>query len=387
MASLLRDLPASTDEMLGIFGDESLLRAALAFEAALAGAEAAEGLIPERDAEAIRTVCATLVVDIPALAQQAAHAGTLAIPLVRLLRAEIARRNPDVASKVHLGGTSQDLADTALMLQAKAGAIAIERELDRISAALVVLIERHVATPMLGRTLLQGALPITFGLKAANWLMAIEDASARFRRERDGALMLQFGGASGSLAGLGGKAFAVAERMAAELGLSCPPLHWQSRRGNLAGLAAALAIIGGAAGKIARDLSLLAQGEVAEAFEPIVDGRGGSSAMAHKRNPTGCQVALSAATRMPHLAATILSGLPQEHERGLGGWQAEAPVIAELFQLAHGALTAMAVVLEGLEVDTARMRSNLEAASVGFDIGESEALARRVLEHHRRIST
>jgi 3-carboxy-cis,cis-muconate cycloisomerase len=236
---------------------------------------------------------------------------------------------------------------------------------------------------MLGRTLLQGALPITFGLKAANWLMAIDEASARFRRERDAALAPQFGGASGSLAGLGGKAFAVAERMAAELGLACPILHWQSRRGNLAGLAAALAIVGGATGKIARDVSLLAQGEVAEAFEPRAEGRGGSSAMAHKRNPTGCQVALSAAIRMPHLAATILSALPQEHERGLGGWQAEAPVIAELFQLAHGALTAMAPVLEGLEVDSARMRSNLDAAGVGWDTGESEALARRVLRHHR----
>jgi 3-carboxy-cis,cis-muconate cycloisomerase len=384
MASLLRDRPASTDEMLGIFGDEALLRAALAFEAALAGAEAAEGLIPEPHAELIRAACAALRIDIPLLAEEAAHAGTLAIPLVRFLRAEVARRDEAVARHVHLGGTSQDLADTALMLQVKAGSVAISRELERIRAALVVLVERHAATPMLGRTLLQGALPITFGLKAANWLMAVHDASARFRREREAALMLQFGGAGGSLAGLDGKGFAVAERMAAELGLLCPPLHWQSRRGGVAGLAAALAIIGGAIGKIARDISLLAQNEVAEAFEPRAEGRGGSSAMVHKRNPTGCQVALSAAIRMPHLAAAILSGLPQEHERGLGGWQAESPVIADLFQLAHGALTAMAAVLEGLEVDATRMRSNLDAAGVGWDTGESEALARRVLDFHRR---
>jgi 3-carboxy-cis,cis-muconate cycloisomerase len=387
MASFLRNLPASTGEMLGIFGDENLLRAALAFEAALAGAEAAEGLITDDAARSIRGACAALKIDIPALAEEAAHAGTLAIPLVRLLRAEVARRDSAAARDVHLGCTSQDLADTALMLQAKAGSIAIGRELDRISAALVALVERYAATPMLGRTLLQGALPITFGLKAANWLMAVDDASARFRREGEAALMLQFGGASGSLAGLDGKGFAVAKRMAGEIGLVCPPLHWQSRRGNLAGLGAALAIIGGAVGKIARDVSLLAQGEVAEAFEPRADGRGGSSAMAHKRNPTGCQIALSAAIRMPHLAATILAALPQEHERGLGGWQAEAPVIAELFELAHGALTAMTPVLEGLEVDAARMRSNLEAAGVGWDTAASEESARRVLRRDRRSRT
>ncbi len=366
--------------MLAIFGDEALLRAALGFEAALAGAEAAEGLISERDAGLIGSACAALAVDVPDLAEEAAHAGTLAIPLVRRLRAAVARDDEAAAARVHLGGTSQDLADTALMLQAKAGAAAIEREFGRIARALAVLVERHAATPMLGRTLLQPALPITFGLKAANWLMAIEAAASRFRRECDAALMLQFGGASGSLAGLDGKASAVARRMAAELGLGCPVLHWQSRRDGLAGLAAALAIAGGATGKIARDVALLAQGEVAEAFEPRLPGRGGSSAMAHKRNPTGCQVALSAAIRMPHLAATILSALPQEHERGLGGWQAEGPVIAELFALAHGALAAMATVVEGLEIDPAHMAANLAAACVGSDTGESEAMARRVLD-------
>jgi 3-carboxy-cis,cis-muconate cycloisomerase len=382
MTSLIRDLAACPGEMLAVFGDESLVSAALAFEAKLALAEAAEGLISERDAALISAACASLPIDIAALAEQAAHAGTLAIPLVRSLRDEVARTDADAATKVHLGGTSQDLADTALILQVKAGAVLIEDELDRLASALAVLVKRHAATPMLGRTLLQAALPITFGLKAANWLLSIDAAAARFRGERDRALMLQFGGASGSLAGLGGKGLAVAERLAGELGLRCPPLHWQSRRGDLAGLAASLAIIGGAVGKIARDIALLAQGEVAEAFEPRVAGRGGSSAMAHKRNPTGCQIALSAAIRMPHLAAAILSALPQEHERGLGGWQAEAPMVAELFELAYGALKAMRSVIEGLEVDVTRMRVNLDAACVGFDTGESEALAVRALDHH-----
>ena len=384
MASLIRDRAASTPEMLAVFGDDALLRAALDFEAALARAEATEGLISYDEAALIVAACAEPPVAVSVLAGEAAHAGTLAIPLVHHLRTKIARQNPSAAKRVHLGATSQDVADTVLVLQAKAGAALIEQQLDRIARALVELAQAHRATPMLGRTLLQPALPITFGLKAANWLVAIDDAHGRLRDECDRALMLQFGGATGSMAGLDGKASAVAERLAAELGLSCPPLPWQSRRNGIAGLASALAIVSGAAAKIARDVSLLAQGEVAEAFEPRMEGRGGSSAMAHKRNPTGCQVVLSAALRCPGLAATILSALPQEHERGLGGWQAEGPVLAELFQLTHGALSALAPVVEGLEVDTDRMQANLKAARVGRDVGDSEALVLQALEHYRR---
>jgi 3-carboxy-cis,cis-muconate cycloisomerase len=174
-------------------------------------------------------------------------------------------------------------------------------------------------------------------------------------------------------------ALAVAARVAERVGLGLPRLPWHARREAMAGLGAALAILTGAAGKMARDLSLLAQGEVAEAFEPRVAGRGGSSAMAHKRNPTGCQVALSAALRAPGLAATLLAGLPQEHERGLGGWQAEGPVISDIFILAHGAVAAMAEVAEGMEVDTAAMARNLAAAGVGADTGASALLVQRAL--------
>jgi 3-carboxy-cis,cis-muconate cycloisomerase len=168
--------------------------------------------------------------------------------------------------------------------------------------------------------------------------------------------------------------------MAADLGLAPAVTPWHSRREGVAGLGAALAMVVGALGKVARDISLLAQGEVGEAREPRVEGRGGSSAMAHKRNPTGCQIALSAAVRAPGLAATLFAALPQEHERGLGGWQAEAPILAELFELAHGAVSAMALVLEGLEVDEVAMARNLAAAGVGVDTGESEVLARRALK-------
>jgi 3-carboxy-cis,cis-muconate cycloisomerase len=367
--------------MVATFGDEALLRAALDFEAALARAEAAEGLISAEAAAVIAEACASARFDIGALAEEAAHAGTLAIPLVARLRGLVAERDGDAAKRVHHGATSQDLADTALMQQAKVAADLVAGEAQALAQGLARLAETHAETPMLGRTLLQGALPITFGLKAANWLLAVDAALRRFEREAEAALVLQLGGAAGSLAGLN---FGVVERMAADLGLGVAPIPWHSRRDGVAGLAAALAILTGAAGKIARDVSLLAQGEVAEAFEPRAEGRGGSSAMAHKRNPTGCQVALSAAIRAPGLASAIFSGLPQEHERGLGGWQAEAPGLASLFELAHGALAAMTPVIEDLEVDAATMRRNLGAAAVGTDAGLSADLVARALAQYRK---
>lgn len=371
MGSRIRDRAASTAEMLAAFGDEALVASALAFEAALARAQAAEGLIPAAHAALIAEACAAPF-DIDALAEQAAHAGTLAIPLVAELRARLAPG--DAAASVHRGATSQDVADTALMLQAKAGLDLLRRDAGRIGAALAGLARTHAATPMLARTLLQPAAATTFGLKVAQWRAGVTGAAGRLEREAGAALALQLGGAVGTLAGLEGRGAAVARRLAEELGLAAPDGPWHARREAVAGLGAALAILTGSVAKIARDVALLAQGEVAEAFEPRVEGRGGSSAMAHKRNPTGCQVALSAAVRAPHLAATLMSALPGEHERALGGWQAEAPVLAELFGLAHGAVVAMADVAEGLEVDPAAMARNLAAAGVGADLGEAEAL-------------
>ncbi|PHY18084.1 3-carboxy-cis,cis-muconate cycloisomerase [Caulobacter sp. BP25] len=380
MPSLIRAHAASTDAMLEAFGDAALLRAALRFEAGLARARADLGLLDPVSAKAIEAACAEPP-EIEPLAAAAAHAGTLAIPLVALLRARI----PDaaIAAELHKGATSQDLADTVLVLQAKAGMALIRHEGHRLRQALATLTEAHLATPMLGRTLLQPALPITFGLKTAQWLAGIDDALARSEAEAERALRIQLGGATGSLADLDGQGLAVSDRLAEILGLAPALAPWHARREALAGLASALAILVGAIGKIARDLSLLAQAEVAEAFEPRVTGRGGSSAMAHKRNPTACQTALSAALRAPHLAATLVSALPQAHERDLGGWQAEGPVLAELFALTHGALAAMAPAIEGLEVRADRMADNLATANLGLDTGESETIARRILDHYR----
>src|SRR5690348_7367962 len=378
MSRLIRDLSSGSAEMLEIFSDAALVKHALAFEAALAEAEAAEGLLTADEAARIAIACAQLPLDTETLALEVAHAGTLAIPLVDHLRHSLG--DDALAAKIHRGATSQDVADTGLMLQAKAGAALIARELARLQAALVLLAERMAAVPMAGRTLLQNALPITFGLKAVQWLAAIDDAAARLAREAGQASILQFGGAAGTRVGLDGKGAAIAAHMAKKLGLASPLLPWHARRGHIAGLASVLAIVTGASAKIARDISLLAQNEIGEAFEPRVKGRGGSSAMAHKRNPTGCQIILSAAARAPGLAATVIAALPQEQERGLGGWQAEAPVLADLFIVTHGAVAALALMIEGLEVDGARMAENLKAANIGSDIGESEALVRAALK-------
>jgi 3-carboxy-cis,cis-muconate cycloisomerase len=378
MSRLIRDLSGGSPEMLEIFGDAALVKHALAFEAALAEAQAAEGLLTLDQASRIAIACAQLPLDTETLAAEAAHAGTLAIPLVHHLRRSLG--DEALAAKIHWGATSQDVADTALMLQAKAGTTLVARELARLQTALAPLAERMAAVPMTGRTLLQDALPITFGLKVVQWLAGIDDAVARLARETEHGLMLQFGGAAGTRAGLNGKGAAIGAHMAKTLGLASSTLPWHARRGHIAGLASTLAIVTGAAAKIARDISLLAQNEIGEVFEPRVQGRGGSSAMAHKRNPSACQVVLSAATRAPGLAASIVAGLPQEQERGLGGWQAEAPVLADLFIVTHGALWTLAPVIEGLEVDTARMASNLKAANIGSDIGESEALVRAALK-------
>jgi 3-carboxy-cis,cis-muconate cycloisomerase len=380
LASLLRDRAAASAAMLAVFGDATLIRAALDFEAALARASAAEDLIAAEAAAIISAACAAIKVDVAELADEAAHAGTLAIPLVRRLREQVAARDPNVAAFVHRGATSQDLADTALMLQAKAGSALIISEARAVAEALARLAETHAETPMLGRTLLQAAAPITFGLKAAGWLLGVDAARQRFERETAQALRLELGGATGSLAGLN---LAVVTRMASDLGLEPSILPWHSRRDGIAGLATALAILIGAAGKVARDISLMAQSELAEAFEPRTPGRGGSSAMPHKRNATGCQAVLSAAIRAPALASAILSGLPQEHERGLGGWQAEGAGLATLFELAHGALCALRPVVDGLEVDAVAMRRNLSAADVGDDAGHSVALVHRALAEYR----
>jgi 3-carboxy-cis,cis-muconate cycloisomerase len=227
---------------------------------------------------------------------------------------------------------------------------------------------------MAGRTWLQQATPITFGLKAAGWLDALERSARRLRSRADEALVLQFGGASGTLAALGTDGPAVAEALAARLGLGVPAMPWHGHRDRLAAVACAMGLVCGTAGKIARDVALLGQTEVGEAFEAPAEGRGGSSTMPHKRNPVHASVALAAAARAPGLVATMLTAMPQEHERGLGGWQAEWETLPELIRLTAGAARATADALDGLAVDPVRMRGNLDL-SHGLAMSESIAMA------------
>ncbi|EZP48729.1 lyase family protein [Sphingomonas sp. RIT328] len=374
--SLLRTRPVATAAMIATFDDEATIAAALAFETALAAAQAAVGVIPAEAAAAIAAAASALRLDPAALAERAALAGTLAIPLVATLRAQL---DGEAATALHRGATSQDVADSALMMQVRRAGTLLLVDTDRVTTALAPLARAHAATPAIGRTLLQDAQPIGFGLRLAQWHAGIAAAAARLSREVAAKAALQWGGAAGSRPDQAGQADAVAARLAAALGLAeAPP--WHARREGVAGIAAALAILIGALGKMARDLALLAQNGVGEAREPAVAGRGGSSAMAHKRNPTGCQIALSAATRAPGLVAGILAALPAEEERGLGGWQAEGPMLVDLFLLASGAAEAMAGVAEGLEIDGDAIARNLAAAGQGTDIGDSVALVDALLD-------
>jgi 3-carboxy-cis,cis-muconate cycloisomerase len=358
-----------------LLSDASLVAAMLRVEIALAKSEAAIGIIPARAVDAIEQSANSLAgYDLAALATDAAQAGNLAIPLVRHLTERVARIDADSARYVHWGATSQDIIDTAMVLQLRDATAIVLASLERAGDAAATLAERHASTVMAGRTWLQHATPITFGLKAAGWMSALDRARAQVHGALAGAQLLQLGGASGTLAAFGDRGIEVARAMSAELGLTMPELPWHASRDRLATLACALGVATGAMGKIARDISLLAQTEVSEAFEPAADGRGASSTMPQKRNPVGASVVLAASVRVPGLVATVLVAMPQEHERALGGWQAEWETIPALVRLTAGAARHMAEMLGGLEVDTARMRVNLDITR-GASLAESVSMA------------
>ena len=371
--TLLGPLFAS-EAMAAAFSDVARLQGMLDFEAALARAEASVGLFPAATAESIARACRADLFDIPALARDTAEAGNPAIPMVKQLTALVGRHDAAAARFVHWGATSQDAIDTGLVLQIRGGLAAVEPDLQRLTAALAALAETHAKTVMIGRTLLQQAVPVTFGLKAAGWLAAVERMRARLAEAGSAAQVLQFGGAAGTLAALGKRGLDVAAALAKELDLVFPELPWHGHRDRLVDLAAAFGLLVGTLGKVARDLSLLMQTEVAEAFEPAGQGRGGSSTMPNKRNPIACAVALAAATRVPPLVVTLLAAMPQEHERGLGGWHAEWETLPEIFLLASGALHRMADAIAGLTIDAARMRENVEATH-GLVMAEAVAMA------------
>ena len=368
--------------------DGPFLQAMLDVEVAHARARAALDLIPPAHAEALAQAADASRFDVAALAREAARHATPVIGLVAALRAAV---GDDVAPSVHAGLTSQDVVDTALMLVAHRALASLLEDAGAAADAAALLAATHRATPILGRTLLQPALPTTFGAKAAGWLTALDEASLELARVRRTVLATQVGGAVGDRAPLGEHATAIAGAMADDLGLANPTLPWHGDRRRPATLASALGVLAGASAKVARDVTLLAQGEVGEAREGGDDGRGGSSAMAHKRNPVSAVSTIACAARVPGLVATMLSVMDGEHERAAGGWQAEWETQRELLRSTGSAVAWLRDLLERLEVDPARMRDNL-AAALGDDADDPRldaaeasagALVDRALAAHR----
>jgi 3-carboxy-cis,cis-muconate cycloisomerase len=351
----------TTDGMRAVFSDRGRLQGMLDFEAALARAEAAAGVIPEPAAVAIASHCRAEQFDTIALARAGALAGNSAIPVVRELTALVGQTDPDAARYVHWGATSQDAMDTGLVLQLRAALDLMDTDLGQLSDALTRLAAEYKLTPVAGRTWLQHATPITFGLKVAGWLSAVERHRVRIWAMQPRVLALQFGGAAGTLDALGEEGLRVAALMADDLKLTLPDLPWHAHRDRQAEVATTLGLLVGTLGKLARDISLLGQTEVGEVAEPGEPGRGGSSAMPHKRNPVGSAVVLAAAARVPALVSVMLSAMVQDHERGLGGWHAEWETLPEICTLTAGALAHLTRVVAGLEVHPERMRENLGA--------------------------
>jgi 3-carboxy-cis,cis-muconate cycloisomerase len=351
----------SSAAMRVVCDDATTLRHMLDFEAALARAEAATGVIPEGAVEAIAKTCKAESFDMAALAEAATRSGNLAIPLVKALTSAVAKSDTEAARYVHWGATSQDVIDTAVMLTLRAGIDVLLADLERAVAGFAALARKHRNTAVVARTWLQHALPMPFGLKLAEYAAALHRSKLRLQRLPKETLALQFGGAAGTLAALGDKGLAVSEALARELKLPLPEAPWHTHRDRIAEAASIFAILAGSCGKIARDVSLMMQTDVAEAFEPAGEGRGGSSTMPHKRNPVAAASALGAATMAPNLAATIFAAQVQDHERSAGPWHAEWSTLPALMLVTSGALAAVVDLAEGLEVDTARMRANLDA--------------------------
>ncbi|WP_186416706.1 3-carboxy-cis,cis-muconate cycloisomerase [Bosea sp. CS1GBMeth4] len=360
-------------EMAALLADRAALQGMLDFEAALARAEAEAGVIPVAAADAIATQCRADFYDIAEIGRAATLAGNPAIPLVKALTQRVAAIDVEAARWVHYGATSQDVIDSGQAQQYRAAQDLILARSERLAHALAALAREHRRTPVIGRTFLQHAVPISFGLKAANWLGPIVSFHDDFMI--CGQSAHQLGGAAGSLAALGDRAEAVSEafaRVTASVGAVRVPWHTERRRP--ARIAAELGLLLGHLGKMAQDIALMAQTEIGELAEPDAPGKGGSSAMPHKRNPVLCTLILTAAKRAPGLVATMLAAMPQEHERAMGGWHAEWPTLRELFIIAGSALNQAVALIEGLQVFPEQMQYNLDLTN-GLIMAERVSLA------------
>jgi 3-carboxy-cis,cis-muconate cycloisomerase len=356
------------EELREAVSERAWVQRMLDAEAALAKAAAAVGLVPEDEAERIAAACRVERFDLERIVEEGRAVGNPAEPLVRALREAV---GGEAADSVHLGATSQDVVDTAAVLVARTALALVIGELDRLAAGCAALARSHRSTPMVGRTLLQPAVPTTFGLKAAGWLVATLEAREELERVRTERLAAQLGGAAGTLAALGEHALEVARRYALELGLREPVLPWHTNRQLLVQLSAGLVGAAAAAAKVARDVVLLAQREVGEVSE---GAPGGSSTMPHKRNPVRSTLALACARLAQAHAAAFAGAEPHEHERSPGAWQAEWEALSGALAFTGGAVASAAEAVHGLSVDPERMRANLDA-SEGLLLAERVVLA------------
>ncbi|AFK02725.1 3-carboxy-cis,cis-muconate cycloisomerase [Emticicia oligotrophica DSM 17448] len=343
----------------------------LRFEGALALAQAENDIIPLQSAEIIDTCCQVDFIDIDKLKSEIKLGGNAAIPLVKQLTRIVKNNDVEASKYVHLGATSQDVVDTATVLQMQEYWYWLNDKLVILQELLTDLTKKHRETLMIGRTLLQQARPITFGLKTAGWLQSISRSKDRLKSTQKRALMLQLVGAVGS--GNANISKSVQLSLANILDLK-PAFSWQSNRDTLVEAASVFALLNQSLGKMAKDISLLMQTEIAEVFEGAGEGKGGSSTMPHKRNPVTCAAIIANAARVPHLVASLYSAMPQEHERSAGLWHAEWEVLSEIMLLTAGSIERAIELMESLEVDRQRMLLNLELTK-GLIYAENVSLA------------
>jgi 3-carboxy-cis,cis-muconate cycloisomerase len=354
-SDIFRDM-FGTPEMRAVFSDDNLLACYVAAEVALAVAQGRTGVIPHAAADAIAQGAPAVVLDRAALKRDTENVGYPIVGLVRQLSAQLG----EAGRYVHWGATTQDIMDTATVLQIRAGLAIVDRDIAAVSAALAGLAEKHRDTPMAGRTHLQQALPITFGQKCAVWLAMMDRHAARLRELKPRVLVAQLGGAAGTLASLGDKGLDVRREYARALGLGDPPITWHVARDAVVEAVQLLGLITGSLGKIGFDIMLMMATEIGEAFEPFASHRGASSTMPQKRNPISSEILVANAKAVRQHAGLMLDAMIQDFERATGPWHVEWLAVGESFILTAGSLAQAKSLLEGLVVDTARMRRNLD---------------------------
>lgn len=361
MAGDLFDRFVEGEATASVFSDEAVVGAMLRFEIALCRAQGACGLIPADVTERLAGTLGQVTVDVAALAREGAQAGSVAIPFVKSLTAQVSAVDAESARWIHFGATSQDVIDSAMASCAKDALRELDRSLLTAIQACAQLADRTLAVPALARTLLQPAGVTTVGYRAAQWGVALKRCRRRLRAAAETGLAVSLGGAIGDLAQLDREGDGVRAELARRMGLADPGGNWHTLRDDWFAVHACLGTLAGTMRKIAADIARAAQPDVGELAEPEAPGRGGSTAMPHKRNPVLCLRILAATQPIPGWIADLLAGADHEFERALGSWQSELATVPRLWSRAVGGAEALVALLTGLQVDEARCRANIEA--------------------------